>query len=100
MAAERDTTDRYLAAYLSDRVGASFTGRISGIARFGAFVKLDETGADGLLPMRALGHEYFHHDAESQTLMGARCDTGGLAGACESRGPLDADRATRPRRNG
>jgi ribonuclease R len=48
MAAERDTTDRYLAAFLSDRVGATFTGRISGIARFGAFVKLDETGADGL----------------------------------------------------
>jgi ribonuclease R len=71
MAAERDTTDRYLAAYLADRVGAEFTGRISGIARFGAFVKLDETGADGLLPMRAIGHEYFHYDAESQTLMGA-----------------------------
>jgi ribonuclease R len=71
MAAERDTTDRYLAAFLSDRVGATFTGRISGIARFGAFVKLDETGADGLLPMRALGHEYFHHDADNQTLMGA-----------------------------
>ena len=74
MMAERDTTDRYLAAYLSDRVGASFAGRISGIARFGVFVKLDETGADGLLPMRALGREYFHHDAEAQTLTGA--DTG------------------------
>ena len=71
MAAERDTNDRYLAAYLSDRVGSTFTVRISGIARFGAFVKLDETGADGLLPMRALGQEYFHHDADSQTLMGA-----------------------------
>jgi ribonuclease R len=71
MAAERDTTDRYLAAFLSDRVGATFTGRISGIARFGAFVKLDEPGADGLLPMRALGHEYFHYDADSQSLMGA-----------------------------
>ncbi|KIN62995.1 Ribonuclease R [Sulfitobacter noctilucicola] len=74
MIAERDTTDRYLAAYLSERVGNEFTGRISGIARFGVFVKLDETGADGLLPMRALGREYFHHDAESQTLRGA--DTG------------------------
>ena len=74
MAAERDTADRYLAAYLSDRVGSTFTGRISGIARFGAFVKLDETAADGLLPMRALGQEYFHYDADSQTLMGA--DTG------------------------
>jgi ribonuclease R len=74
MMAERDTTDRYLAAYLSERVGEAFTGKISGIARFGAFVKLDDTGADGLLPMRALGREYFHHDAEAQTLVGA--DTG------------------------
>lgn len=78
MVAERDTSDRYLAAYLSDRVGAEFGGRISGIARFGVFVKLDETGADGLLPMRALGQEYFHYDAESQTLMGA--DTGIIIG--------------------
>ncbi|WP_071675843.1 ribonuclease R [Nioella nitratireducens] len=78
MVAERDTTDRYLAAYLSERVGDEFTGRVSGIARFGAFVKLDETGADGLLPMRALGREYFHYDADSQTLMGA--DTGTLIG--------------------
>lgn len=74
MAAERDTTDRYLASYLADRVGNEFAGRISGIARFGVFVKLDETGADGLVPMRELGREYFHHDRDSNTLMGA--DTG------------------------
>ncbi|WP_406646989.1 ribonuclease R [Aliisedimentitalea scapharcae] len=74
MMAERDTTDRYLAAYLSERVGNEFTGRISGIARFGAFVKLDETGADGLVPVRTLGREFFHFDAESGTLMGS--DTG------------------------
>ena len=70
MAAERDTTDRYLAAYLSERVGNEFPGRISGVTRFGLFVKLDETGADGLVPIRTLGDEYFHHDAEAQTLMG------------------------------
>ena len=74
MMAERDTTDRYLAAYLSDRIGAEFTGRISGIAKFGLFVKLDETGADGLVPIRTLGNEYFHFDRDSGTLMGA--DTG------------------------
>jgi ribonuclease R len=74
MLAERDTTDRYLAAYLSDRVGAEFTGRVSGIAKFGLFVKLDETGADGLVPISTLGNEYFHFDRESGTLMGA--DTG------------------------
>ena len=74
MAAERDTTDRYLAAFLSDRVGSEFKGRISGVQRFGLFVKLDETGADGLIPIRELGREFFHYDEASQSLMGA--DTG------------------------
>ncbi|QFQ89349.1 ribonuclease R [Paracoccus kondratievae] len=71
MAAERDTTDRYLAAYLADRVGAEFTGRVSGVQRFGAFVRLDETGADGLLPIREIGREYFHYDPDAQVLMGS-----------------------------
>ena len=74
MMAERDTTDRYLAAFLSDRVGAEFEGRISGVQRFGLFVKLDETGADGLVPIRSVGREFFHFDPDSQTLMGS--DTG------------------------
>ncbi|MEM9427454.1 MAG: ribonuclease R [Pseudomonadota bacterium] len=74
MEAERDTTDRYLAAFLSDRVGTELTGRISGIQRFGAFVRLDETGADGLLPIREIGREYFHYDRDEQTLTGS--DTG------------------------
>lgn len=71
MLAERDTTDRYLAAYLSERLGDEFSGRISGIARFGVFVKMDETGADGLIPMRELGREYFHYNQESNTLTGS-----------------------------
>ncbi len=74
MMAERDTTDRYLAAFLADRVGNECTGRISGVQRFGLFVKLDETGADGLVPIRAVGREFFHYDADRQTLMGS--DTG------------------------
>ncbi|WP_353473317.1 ribonuclease R [Salipiger sp. H15] len=76
MMAERDTTDRYLASYLSERVGAEFGGRISGIAKFGVFVKLDESGADGLVPIRNLGNEFFHFDRDAGTLMGA--DTGTL----------------------
>ncbi|KEP69184.1 ribonuclease R [Thioclava dalianensis] len=71
MVAERDTTDRYLAAYLSDRVGSEFTGRIAGVQKFGAFVKLDETGADGLIPIREIGREFFHYDREAQELVGA-----------------------------
>lgn len=71
MAAERDTTDRYLAAYLSERVGTEAPGRISGVQKFGLFVKLDETGADGLVPIRSLGREFFRFDAEMQTLTGS-----------------------------
>jgi ribonuclease R len=78
MMAERDTNDRYLAAFLSERVGQEFTGRISGVAKFGIFVRLDETGADGLIPMRAIGREYFHFDRDSATLKGA--DTGTVIG--------------------
>ncbi|MDO9527110.1 MAG: ribonuclease R [Gemmobacter sp.] len=70
MVAERDTTDRYLASWLADRVGADFTGRISGVQRFGLFVRLDESGADGLIPIREVGREFFIYDADTQTLTG------------------------------
>ncbi|MBC7670313.1 MAG: RNB domain-containing ribonuclease, partial [Gemmatimonadaceae bacterium] len=72
MAAERDATDRYIAAFLSDRVGATFSGRITGVTRFGLFVKLDETGADGLVPVSTLGEEYFVHDDRMHALVGER----------------------------
>ena len=72
MAAERDATDRYVAAFLSDRVGADFDGRITGVTRFGLFVRLDETGADGLVPVSSLGDEYFIHDDRAHALVGER----------------------------
>ncbi len=75
MAAERDTTDRYLAAYLADRAGQIMQGRISGVQRFGLFVKLDDSGADGLVPIREVGREFFHYDADAQTLMGSQTGT-------------------------
>ena len=78
MLAERDTTDRYLAAFLSDRVGSEFEGTVAGVAKFGLFVKLDETGADGLVPISSLGREYYRYDAERQTLTGER--TGRVVG--------------------
>jgi ribonuclease R len=72
MAAERDSVDRYVAAYMQDRVGAVFDGRITGVTRFGLFLRLAETGADGLLPMRALGFEFFRHDEKRHALVGDR----------------------------
>ncbi|WP_298747142.1 ribonuclease R [uncultured Brevundimonas sp.] len=72
MAAERAAMDRYMAAFLSERVGAAFPGRITGVTRFGLFVRLDETGADGLVPVSSLGGEYFHHDDRTHALVGER----------------------------
>ena len=72
MAAERDATDRYVASFLSDRVGAEFAGRITGVTRFGLFVRLDETGADGLVPVSTLGDEFFVHDDKAHALVGER----------------------------
>ncbi|MEM9795987.1 MAG: ribonuclease R [Pseudomonadota bacterium] len=71
MVAERDTSDRYLAAFLSDKVGATFEGRVSGVQSFGAFIRLTETGADGLIPVRSLGAEYFRYDRDEQVLTGS-----------------------------
>ncbi|MYH57777.1 MAG: ribonuclease R [Boseongicola sp. SB0675_bin_26] len=75
MQAERDTSDRYLATYMADRVGTELSGRISGVQRFGAFVELDGTGADGLIPVRAIGYEHFHFDRTAQTLKGDDTNT-------------------------
>ncbi len=72
MAAERDATDRYVAAFLADRVGAEFAGRITGVTRFGLFVRLAETGADGLIPVSRLGAEFFIHDERTHALVGER----------------------------
>jgi ribonuclease R len=72
MAAERDATDRYVAAFLADKVGAEFAGRITGVTRFGLFVRLAETGADGLVPVSRLGAEYFVHDERTHSLVGER----------------------------
>ncbi len=72
MAAERDANDRYVASYLEKHEGAEFEGRITGVTRFGLFVRLAETGADGLVPVSSLGTEYFLHDDRAHALVGER----------------------------
>ncbi|MFP4097970.1 MAG: ribonuclease R [Alphaproteobacteria bacterium] len=70
MEAERSAVDRFTASYLSSHINAEFTGTINGVTRFGLFVTLDENGADGLIPMRALGHDYFIYDEAAHALVG------------------------------
>src|SRR5437667_8561475 len=72
MKAERETADRLIAHHLADRIGATFQGRISGVTRAGLFVKLEDTGADGLIPIRTLGTEYYNYDETRHALVGTR----------------------------
>jgi len=72
MKAERETVDRLIAHHLADRIGATFQGRISGVTRAGLFVKLDDTGADGFVPIRSLGSEYYNYDETRHALIGSR----------------------------
>ncbi|HVG82549.1 MAG TPA: ribonuclease R [Methylomirabilota bacterium] len=71
-AAERDALDRYTAAYLADRVGQVLPGRISGVTRFGLFVTLVDSGADGLVPISTLGGDFWDHDESRHALVGRR----------------------------
>ncbi|WP_420132413.1 ribonuclease R [Rhodopseudomonas sp.] len=72
MKAERETVDRLIAHHLADRIGATFQGRISGVTKAGLFVKLADTGADGLIPVRTLGAEYYNYDETRHALIGTR----------------------------
>jgi ribonuclease R len=72
MAAERETVDRLIANFLADRVGATFRGHISGVTRAGLFVKLDDTGADGFIPARTLGSDYFRYEERHHAMVGER----------------------------
>ncbi|MDR3441364.1 ribonuclease R [Telmatospirillum sp.] len=71
-AAERDALNRFTTLFLADRVGAHFAGRVNGVTRFGLFVTLDETGADGLMPVSSLPDDYYVHDEVRHCLVGKR----------------------------
>ncbi|MFC3705769.1 ribonuclease R [Devosia honganensis] len=72
MLAERETSDRLLAQFLAERIGARFMGHISGVTRSGLFVRLSETGADGFIPASSLGQDYYRFVEERQAMIGER----------------------------
>lgn len=70
MLAERDVMDRFTAQYLSMNLDKTFKGRISSVTHFGLFVSLDETGADGIVPMSYLPRDFYVHDEKRHALVG------------------------------
>ena len=70
--AERDAIDRYLAAFMSEKVGSVFAANISGVTRFGLFVTVTGIGASGLVPVSTLLDDFWFHDEATQSLSGRR----------------------------
>jgi ribonuclease R len=75
MEAERETIDRYVAAWLSARVGEVFETRITGVQKFGFFATIIGLGGDGLVPVSTLGDERFAYDERTQVLSGEQSGT-------------------------
>ena len=71
-AAERAALDRYRASLLGGAIGTVFSARITGVAPFGLFVTLPESGADGLIPISSLPSDYYDHEAARHRLVGRR----------------------------
>jgi ribonuclease R len=70
MEAERETVDRYVAAFLADKVGQILRCRITGVQPFGFFATVEDLGGDGLVPAAFLGNEYFRYDEAARALVG------------------------------
>lgn len=75
MEAERDTIDRYVAAWLASRVGEVFATRVTGVQKFGFFATIIGLGGDGLVPVSTLGAERFGYDEKAQVLEGEESGT-------------------------
>jgi ribonuclease R len=75
MMAERETIDRYVAAWLASRIGEVFECRITGVQRFGLFATIISLGGDGLVPVSVLGDERFFHDEKTHVLEGEQTGT-------------------------
>lgn len=68
--AERAALERYISVYMKDKIGQTFKGRINGVASFGFFVTLEDSGADGLVPINNLPYDFYHYEERKHRLVG------------------------------
>lgn len=68
--AARQSQKVKMAQMYADRVGESFSGVVTGCTRHGLFVMLDESCAEGMIPVRDLGDEWFWYDERRLCLVG------------------------------
>lgn len=76
MIAERETIDRLVAHYLTNKIGRIFTGRISGVTKAGLFISLDKLNTDGFVHITTLKNDYYYFDEIQHILIGKRSQKG------------------------
>ena len=70
--ATRDVVSWLKCEYMQDKLGQTFTGRISSVTSFGIFVELDNIFVEGLVHITSLKNDYYQFDAVKHRLLGAR----------------------------
>jgi ribonuclease R len=70
MIAERQSTERYIANYMSNKIDDEFEGKINGVHKAGLFITLNQSGGEGFIPISSLYGDYFHYDKEHHLLEG------------------------------
>ena len=70
--AERASIKYKQVEFMSERVGQTYDGVISGVTEWGLYVELNENKCEGMIPMRDLDNDYYEFDEKNYCLRGRR----------------------------
>ena len=68
--AERDSVKLKQVEFLSERIGESFDGVISGVTERGIFVDLKDIHCEGMVRVSDLKGDYYNYDQRTHSLIG------------------------------
>ena len=70
--AERASVKYKQVEFMSERLGQTYDGVISGVTEWGLYVELNENKCEGMIPMRDLDDDYYEFDEKNYCLRGRR----------------------------
>lgn len=70
--AERASIKYKQVEFMSEHLGQTYDGVISGVTEWGLYVELNENKCEGMIPMRDLGDDYYEFDEKNYCLRGRR----------------------------
>ena len=70
--AERASIKYKQVEFMTERLGQTFDGVISGVTEWGLYVELNENKCEGMIPIRDLDDDYYEFDEKNYCLRGRR----------------------------